>query len=289
MARYRFIHTEKANHSIVMMCRILEVSRSGYYSWRERRNEPAIYAVFDLHVRAAFRASYGRYGSRRIQRELQEDGVPCSRYRVVASMRRSGLYARGRRRFKATTDSRHRHPIAPNLLERDFSPAGPNQAWVGDITYIPTRQGWLYLAVLVDLWSRRVVGYATSARIDRHLVLDALKMAQGLRRPAPGLVHHTDRGSQYASNDYRAALDDAGLHCSMSRKGDCWDNAPAESFFSTIKTECLHRETFVTRAEATETAVDYIRWYNATRRHSTIGLVSPAAYEAFSIQQSMAA
>ena len=281
MDRYRFIFAEKANHRIVTMCRVLSVSRSGYYAWLDRGDAPRAERVrFDSAVRVAFAESHGRYGSRRVQRELNDAGVPCSRGRVAAAMRRNELRARGRKKFRATTDSAHQYPVAPNLLERDFSPTRPNQSWVGDITYVHTREGWLYLAILIDLWSRKVVGYATSANIDRALVLAALRMAIGLRRPPVGLVQHTDRGSQYASNDYRQALRAAGIRCSMSRKGNCWDNAPAESFFSTIKTESLHGKSFATRTAARAAIGDYIRWYNAKRRHSTIGLVAPTAFEA---------
>ena len=274
-----------------MLCRVLQVSRSGYYEWCavQRANAPRKNAEFDAQVRAVFAASRGRYGSRRIQAELNAKGIECSRTRVAASMRRSGLRAKKRRKFKATTDSNHNKPIAPNRLERDFSPDGPNEAWVGDITYIWTTEGWLYLAVLIDLWSRRVVGYATSERIDRHLVLDALRMATGLRGKHDGLVAHTDRGSQYASADYQAALRHAGFVCSMSRKGNCWDNAPAESFFSTLKTEAVFGRVFRTRADAHAELVEYIVWYNAERRHSTLGGLAPAQFEALSTQSQLAA
>lgn len=287
MTRYRFILGEEANHAVWLMCKVMRVSRSGYYDWRRERSQvvSSRHADFDRLVAAAFEESYGRYGSRRIQHELNAADVACSRSKVAASMKRQGLVARGRRRWTATTDSNHKQPVAPNLLDRDFSPSGPNEAWVGDITYVPTEHGWLYLAVIVDLWSRRVVGYATGPHIDRHLVLRALKMAAGLRRPNPGLVHHTDRGSQYASDDYQRALQRLGFRCSMSRKGNCWDNAPAESFFSTIKVECLHEHRFASRAAAHLTIVNYIRWYNSTRRHSTLGLVSPAAFEASFLTQ----
>ena len=222
MTRYRFIHGEEANHAISTMCRVLKVSRSGYYDWRANRaGRPAArHAKFDAHVRAAFDRSRGRYGSRRIEAELNANGIPCSRTRVAAAMRRNGLTARGRRKFKATTDSKHKMPVAKNLLDREFQPAAPNQAWVGDITYVWTSEGWLYLAVLIDLWSRRVVGYATSRFIDRKLVLSALTMAVGLRGRHAGLLAHTDRGSQYASDDYQRALRDAGFVCSRSRKGN---------------------------------------------------------------------
>lgn len=291
MTRYRFILAEEANHAISTMCRVLKVSRSGYYDWRRHRSSRPAHrsARFDAHVRAAFERSRGRYGSRRLQAELNANGIACSRTRVAASMRRNGLVARGRRRFKATTDSKHTRPVAPNRLERNFQPDGPNEAWVSDITYVWTTAGWLYLAVIIDLWSRRVVGYATSRFIDRKLVLDALAMAVGVRGSNPGLIAHSDRGSQYASRDYQAALDAAGMVCSMSRKGDCWDNAPAESLFATIKNECLHGQTFASRDEAHATIVAYILWYNAERRHSTLGLISPAEFEATFITHTMAA
>lgn len=281
MERYRFIRAEEARFSIVAMCRVLRVSRSGYYGWRrERADVPTSRnEAFDAKVEAAHRASRERYGSRRVQRELNELGIRCSRTRVACAMRRLQLKARGRRRFKATTDSNHSFAVAPNLLERNFAANRPNEAWVGDITYVPTREGWLYLAVLIDLHSRRIIGWATSRHIDRNLVLDALRMALGTRRPSAGLIHHTDRGSQYASKDYRKALDNAGIVCSMSRKGDCWDNAVAESFFATIKVEELRHHDFATRDEARDAILHYLCWYNAHRRHSTLGLVSPARFE----------
>lgn len=281
MTRYRFILAEEACFRVVTMCRVLRVSRSGYYSWRRDRAHvtTARNEKFDDDVEKAHQASHGRYGSRRLQRELNERGIRCSRTRVACAMRRRGLKARGRRRYRATTDSNHSFDIAPNVLQRNFSASRPNKVWVGDITYIPTREGWLYLAVLIDLHSRRVVGWSIAERIDRHLVLGALRMALGARKPPRGLIHHTDRGSQYASNDYRRALNAAGLVCSMSRKGDCWDNAVAESFFATIKAEELRHHDFVSRNQARDAILQYLCWYNAHRRHSTLGLVSPAHFE----------
>ena len=291
MARYRFIFAEKANFSISLMSCVLRVSRSGYYAWRsERAHAPnARHDAFDSKVKAAHKASKGRYGSRRLQRELRESGIECSRTRVSSALRRLGLSARGRRRFKATTDSKHAFPIAPNILARNFTAELPNQAWVGDITYVPTREGWLYLAVLIDLYSRKVVGWAMSSRIDRKLVLTALSMAKGQRRPRPGLVHHTDRGSQYASEDYQDTLKNDGFQCSMSRKGDCWDNAVAESFFGTIKAEELRHYDFQNRQQARAIILEYLRWYNAFRRHSTIGLISPNSFEKLYMQPAVAA
>ena len=291
MERYRFILAEEANFSLSSLTRVLRVSRSGYYAWRGRRPAEGVSDrdAFDAHVESVFRASRERYGSRRVQRELLDAGAKCSRTRVVCAMRRRELIPRARKRFKATTDSQHTLKVAPNLLDRAFQVAGPNQAWVGDITYIWTRQGWLYLAVLLDLHSRRVVGWATSALIDRHLVLAALRMALGTRRPPPGLLHHTDRGSQYASGDYQDALTRAGLVCSMSRKGNCWDNAPAESFFASLKVEEIAHRDFDTRDQARLAILEYLRWYNAHRRHSTLGNLSPARFEALTSPAQVAA
>jgi transposase InsO family protein len=279
--RYRFVLAQEANFGIAAMCGVLRVSRSGYYEWRNERAHVVStrFDAFDTQVAAAFTASHRRYGSRRLQEELKTLGVVCSRNRVVGAMRRLALQPRAQRRFKVTTDSAHTFDVAPNILDRNFSAASPNQAWVGDITYVWTREGWLYLAVLIDLHSRRVVGWGISEHIDRHLVLDALAMALGTRRPAPGLVHHTDRGSQYASNDYRKALAAAQIVCSMSRKGNCWDNAPAESFFASIKGEELAHNDFATRSQARDAILHYLCWYNAHRRHSTLGNISPAHFE----------
>lgn len=281
MERYQFILAQEATRNVKCMCKMLGVSRSSFYHWKHHRasGTPPKHAVFDAKVKAAWDASRGRYGSRRLLSELRAQGHVCSRTRVAWSLRRQGLWARGRRKFRATTDSNHTHEVAPNLLERNFSTTQANTAWVGDITYVPTREGWLYLAVLIDLYSRRVVGWATGQHIDRHLVLRALHMAIGLRRPARGLIHHTDRGSQYASRDYRQALEQAGIICSMSRKGDCWDNAPAESFFASIKLEELCHQHFATRDEARHAILEYLAWYNANRRHSTLGYISPAMFE----------
>ena len=194
-------------------------------------------------------------------------------------MRENGLRARRRRAYRATTDSRHDHPVAENVLGRNFTAENPDQAWVGDITYIPTAQGWLYLSVLIDLYSRRVVGWAMSGRIDQNLTLTALRMALSQRQPQPGFVHHTDRGSQYAAGAYQAELKKAGAVVSMSRKGNCWDNAPSESFFSTLKTELIHEERFATRDEAMRAILRYLLWYNANRLHSSTGYLSPKDYE----------
>jgi putative transposase len=258
--RYEFIFAWKAVWSLQSLCRVLEVSRSGWYDWMTGKNSVTKERAerFDTKVKAAFDKWHRRYGSRRLAVELIAQGSGPSRSTVVRSLRRQGLQARRRRRFVVTTDSAHVNPITPNLLNRDFAPKGPNQLWAGDITYIPTAGGWLYLAVLIGLWSRRIAGFAMSANIDKQLVLDAFREAEGQRKPARGLVHHTDRGSQYTSGEYRTMLEDAGVVISMSCKGNCWDNAPSESVFPTIKTELRVTAPFPSRDEARDELFKYI-------------------------------
>ena len=280
--RFPFIAAEKANHSVRMLCRCMRVSRSGFYAWRrraesERRKEDRrlTEAISKAHVE-----SRCTYGSPRVHAELHEAGERLSRKRVARLMREAGLQARRRRRFKRTTDSDHTFPVASNVLDRRFTVEGPNLWWAGDITCIPTDEGWLYLAVLLDLFSRRVVGWSMASTITRQLAIDALRMALDARAPGRELGHHTDRGSQYASTDYRKLLDARGITCSMSRRGNCWDNAVSESFFSSLKMECVYREHFVTRAQARAAVFDYIEvFYNRQRRHSTLGQISPAEFE----------
>ena len=280
--RFRFVEAEKAHYPIRLLCRCLAVSRSGYYAWRRRA--PSARAQKDARLRVEVAASHSAsrrtYGSPRILRDLREDGHRVSRKRVARLMRELGLEGRRKRRFRATTDSQHRFPVAPNVLMRDFEVDAPNTAWVTDITYLATLEGWLYLAVILDLFSRRVVGYAISERIDRALVLEALGKALEQRPGARDLVHHSDRGSQYASHDYREALDQAGITCSMSRRGDCWDNAVAESFFATLKMELLYELPLQTRSETRSAVADYIEtFYNVRRRHSSLGYQSPVEFE----------
>lgn len=280
--RFAFIFAERANHGIVILCRVLEVSRSGYYAWRDRpaSQQSLSNARLATEITAVHRASRLTYGSPRVYRELRATGHTAGRHRVARLMRRAGLHARRKRRFRATTDSKHNLPIAPNLLSRNFETAAPNIAWVTDITYVFTAAGWLYLAAILDLFSRRVVAWATSDSLSRQLPLDALAFALRTRQPPKGLIHHSDRGCQYASAEYRAALAAAGIQPSMSRKGDCWDNAVAESFFSTIKAELIHDRDFPTRAAATAAIDDYIRaFYNQKRRHSHNGYISPIEFE----------
>jgi putative transposase len=280
--KFEFIEAEKARWSIAFMCDRLGVSKSGFYAWRGR--PPSSRSIEDERLLAQIRAvhaeSRGRYGSPRVHRELAARGIHVNKHRVARLMRENGLRGRRRRRFRHTTDSNHAMPLAPNTLARAFTAEAPNRVWVTDITYVPTREGWLYLAAILDLYSRRVVGWSMSDRITRQLTLDALSMGLQARTPPMGLLHHSDRGSQYASADYRAALASAGIECSMSRKGDCWDNAVAESFFGTLKTELVHEADWATRAEARSAIFEYLEvFYNRRRIHSSIGYVSPEEFE----------
>ena len=269
-----------------LMCRVLDVSESGFYaylkrplSWRQVIDE-----VLMAHVRIAFAASHERYGAPRVLEELQAEGFPTSQQRVARLMREAGLQARPRRaRRVRTTDSNHTEPIAPHLLARQFDVNGValNQVWIGDITYLPTREGPVYLAAVLDLASRCCVGWAMQETMEVDLVLAALRIARTARHPAPGLIFHSDRGSQYASSAYRAELAAHGMQASMSRKGNCYDNAVAESFFSTLEFELVMTADWRTRAEARTAVFEYIEtWYNRKRRHSTLGYLSPAVYEA---------
>jgi transposase InsO family protein len=261
---------------------VLQVSRSGFYAWtrrppskRSRENAQLLVAI-----RAAHGASRKTYGSPRIERELREGPNTAGRHRIARLMRENGIRGRRRRRFRVTTQSNHAYPVAPNDLDRRFTVSAPNVAWVTDITYILTDEGWLYLCVILDLYSRRVVGWSAGARIDQALTLNALQTALNGRRPDPGLLHHSDRGSQYAANTYRRTLTANGITCSMSRKGNCWDNAVAESFFATLKVELVYQTTFQTRDEARSELFEYIEvFYNRVRRHSALGYISPADFE----------
>jgi putative transposase len=289
--RFAFIAAEKATFPVRLLCRMLEVSRAGFYAWQARPPAPRARADerLGLEIAAIHAESRQRYGSPRIHAELADRGCRTSRKRVARLMRTRGLAARRRRRFRVTTHSRHPFPIAPNVLARQFERAGPDQAWVTDITYIPTGEGWLYLAVILDLCSRFAVGWAMSERITDTLTLDALGMALARRRPPQGLLHHSDRGSQYASSAYQRRLAHAGIVCSMSRRGDCWDNAVAESFFATLKVELVHAATWETRAAARVALFDYLEvFYNGQRRHSALGYLSPRAFEQRREQEAVA-
>jgi putative transposase len=280
--KFVFIAAEKAVYPVGVLCDMLEVSRSGYYAWN-KRPEP-VRAASDARLRAQIAAVHAKsrstYGSPRVHAELRGKGVRVGKKRVERLMREDGIKARQKRRFRRTTDSNHTHPIAPNVLDREFTVTAPNKVWVTDVTYIATDEGWLYLAAILDLFSRRVVGWATSATNDRTLALDALGQALRARRPAAGLLHHSDRGSPYASEDYREVLRQRGLVASMSRSGDCWDNAVAESFFATLKTELVDHEHYPTRAAAVASIGDYVeRFYNPARLHSHLGYKSPIEFE----------
>lgn len=281
--KYRFLRDHAGMYRVEKMCRMLEVSRSGYYAWRKRpmarRRSENLRLVTE--IRAVHKISKETYGSPRIHVQLHAQGISCGKHRVARLMRTHGIKPRYHRKFRpTTTDSAHSFPVAPNLLDRHFEAVAPNRVWVADITYIPTREGWMYLAVLLDLFSRAVVGWAMSSRITRELAMDALRMALAGRCPPGGLLHHSDRGSQYASGDYRDLLEEHGLVCSMSRKGDCYDNAVAESFFSSLKKDRVHHRDYTTRAEARRDLFDYIEvFYNRQRRHSYLGYCTPAEFE----------
>jgi len=281
--RFRFIEDRRADYPVTIMCGVLGVSPAGYYAWRSRpesqrsaANRGLLSDIVQVH-----RANRGCYGSPRIHAQLRAQGRGASRGRIERLMRRHGIRAiMARPRRVRTTDSHHDLPIAPNLLERSFIADAPNQIWLADITYIETDQGWLYLAAIMDLHSRRIVGWAMRDHLRTELPLAALRMAIQTRRPAVGLLHHSDRGVQYASGDYRCALRSAGIEASMSRKADCYDNAPMESFFHTLKTELVHHRQYATSAEAQRDIFAYIEgFYNRTRLHSAIGYISPIEME----------
>ena len=260
------------------MCRVFKVSRSGYYGWlrrpesqRKAEDKALSEVIKDIH-----QESKGEYGSPKIHQELRRRGTRCGQNRVARLMRKDGLKAKTIRKFKATTNSNHSLPVAENLLNRDFMPAEPNKAWVADITYIWTNEGWLYLAIVIDLYSRAVVGWSMSERMTRTLVMDAFTLAVKRRNPSPGLIHHSDRGSQYASADFQKLLAKYGTICSMSRKGNCWDNAAAESFFAILKRALIYHNKYQTRVKARQSIFDYIeRFYNRKRIHSTLGYRTP--------------
>jgi putative transposase len=282
------IRAEKAAHSVGELCRVLGVSRSGYYAWkgrppsrRARRNEALVARIRNMH-----RGRRRAYGSPRVYRELTAQGESVSLNRVARVMRENSIQARRRRRFRKTTDSKHNLPVAENLLKRNFRTEKPDQAWVADISYVWTEEGWLYLAVVIDLFSRLVVGWSMADHLRTELPLAALTMALGQRKPEPGMIHHSDRGCQYASHVYRAVLAAAGITCSMSRKGDCWDNAVAESFFATFRAELSDHCRWETRDAARTAIHDFIeRFYNRQRRHSYLGYISPVAFETLAEKQ----
>ena len=280
---YALVEAEKAMFPIQVLCDVLAISRSGFYAARKRPPPARLQSDerLALEIAAMHAKSKKRYGSPRVHRALRKKGVRVGRKRVARLMRQTGLVARRKRRFQRTTDSNHTSPIAPNVVARDFAPPAPNQVWAGDVTYIETASGWAYLAVLLDLFSRRVVGWAISTKNDTELALTALHRAVSCRRLLPvGLVQHTDRGSPYASDDYRSALACYRMIASMSGKGDCWDNAVSESFFATLRAELVDGERYFNLAEAEASIGDYIdRFYNVERMHSYLDYMSPIEFE----------
>jgi putative transposase len=281
--KYACIEAHRREFSIAMMCRVLGVSRAGYYAFRERapRKRAAQQGRLRVEVEQVFQASHQRYGSPRVYRELLARGIRCGLRQVAELMRRAELRARPRRRFVVTTQSSPAANAAPNLVQRQFSVGVINRVWVADITYLWTQEGWLYLAVVQDLGSRRIVGWKIQTTLELPLAKGAMEAAIWQRRPTAGLIHHSDRGVHYTSPQYRAMLDRHEFRSSMSRKGDCWDNAVAESFFATLKKELQGARTWATRAEARRDVFEYIEmWYNPKRRHSSLGYRSPIEYEA---------
>jgi len=280
--RFRLIDAAKKEFPVQRLCKVLDVSASGYFDWKDRPASPRQRAdmVLLAHVRSAFALSNETYGSPRMVHELLDNGLAVGRRRVARLMRENGLKARQKRRFKRTTDSLHALPVAPNLLDQDFTATGPNQKWGSDISYVWTREGWLYLAVVIDLFARRVVGWATSDRLHKELALSALRRAIAIRRPPAGLIHHADRGGQYCAIEYQAELRRHGVLISMSGKGNCYDNAMVEAFFKTLKAELIWRTVFQSRAEATAAIGRYIdAFYNPVRRHSALDFKSPLQFE----------
>lgn len=284
--RYAFIDARKAEYPVSRMCSVLSESQSGYHAWKRRalslRRRQDL--LLSARVQMAFRLSHETYGSPRMVHELREQGFVVGRRRIARLMRESGLKARQKRRFTRTTDSAHAFPVAPNLIAQRFDMDAPNRKWGSDITYIWTREGWLYLAVVIDLYARRIIGWEVSDRLHAQLALSALNKAITMRgvnpKATPDLVHHSDRGSRYCANAYQAKLRENGIAISMSGKGNAYDNAMVETFFKTLKTELIWRARFNTRQEATSAIARYIDgFYNPSRRHSALGYISPVQFE----------
>lgn len=280
--KYAWIREHQSQFSVTILCDILEVGPSGYYAWLGRR--PTVGKSRTAQVSQAVTVSYLQsnrvYGYRKVYEDLRDLSIACCGETVRRIMKRLGFSAHIKRNYVVTTDSNHPFAVADNLLDRDFAATAPNQKWVADITYIPTREGWLYLAAVLDLFGRRIVGWAMSERIDEALVSSALQMAIRHRRPQAGLMHHSDRGSQYASDSYQDMLHCVGMVCSMSRKGNCWDNAVMERFFRSLKTEWVKDKIYTTREDAKKDLFKYIEWfYNRQRRHASLGYQTPTAFE----------
>ena len=280
--KYGFIRDQANDYPVNLLCRLLSVQRSGYYDWRDRPGKviPAEELALRRRMKALFAASRDSLGSRTMVENLRQEGFEIGRDKTRRLMKQLQLKVKQKRKYKVTTDSKHNFPVAKNVLNREFSPSAPNQAWGTDITYLWTQQGWIYLAVVIDLYSRRVVGWSIDRRMKKALVIRALMMAVNLRKPPAGLIHHSDRGSQYASHDYQKLLRQHGLICSMSRKGNCWDNAPVERFFGSLKREWTGDRLYRTRQEAIADVREYVAvYYNSKRLHSTLGYTTPMNYE----------
>ena len=280
--RYACIDRRRNLYPVRLMCRLLGVSASGYYAWRRRPESVRGQRDRELlgKIKRVHKASKGVYGSPRVHAELVAEGVPVGRHKIAQLMRQARLRGCPKRRYRATTQRDPSHPVADNLLKQDFTADRPNRRWAGDITYIPTRQGWLFLAVVMDLYSRRIVGWSMSRWSDRRLVVNALRMAVEARQPAGRLIHHSDRGGQYSSDDFRNELARHGIDCSMSNTGNCYDNAVVESFFGVLKRERVIRVRYRNREEARADLFEYIEvFYNRKRRHGYLGNISPADFE----------
>ena len=284
--KYAFIDRNRRHWPVSKLCEMLEVSPSGFHQYRERRVSAKPHSHRGIsndallaNIKAIHAEMKGEYGWPRIWKELLARGIRVGKERVRRLMQQHGVRARGKRKFIVTTDSKHNLPIAPNLLQRNFTVATPDQVWSSDITYIATSEGWLYLAVVIDLFSRQVVGWSMQPHMQANLVTDALRMAWFRRKPAPGLIFHSDRGSQYCSQMFQDALKGYGMHSSMSRKGDCWDNAPTESLWGRLKVSRLYGRALVSRRQTMDEVIDWLNFYNAKRLHSTLGYVSPMQFE----------
>lgn len=282
--KYAWIERHKRDWPVSAQCEVLGVSPSGYHQHFSRRASPqqrkrVSNDALLVHIKAIHAEVKGEYGWPRVWKELLARGIRVGKERVRKLMALHGIKARAKKKYKATTDSNHSLPVAPNLLGRQFAVRVPNRVWTSDITYIATDEGWLYLAAVIDLFSRQIVGWSMRARMKKELVIDALRMAWFRRHPAPGLIFHSDRGSQYCSAEFQAALGAYGMRCSMSRKGDCWDNAPTESLWGSLKVGRLHGVRFATRRAAMDEVIDWMGFYNHRRLHSTLAYVSPMQFE----------
>ena len=280
--KFNLIEAERANYPVTWLCRILEVSSSHFYRWRngwESKKEQSDTELLK-EIEGVFSRHDSRYGARRIVSDLSDNDREVGRYRVSRLMKENGLVAKGKKKFRVTTNSNHQHPIAENILDRNFTVNRPDKVWSGDITYLETTEGWLYLAVVLDLYSRKVVGWSMGTRINKELCLSALDSALGRRKPTSDLLHHSDRGSQYTSYDYQEKLEKAGISCSMSRRGNCWDNSVVESFFATLKRELFYGDPLRDREGTADAVFRYIEiYYNQVRKHSYLGYLAPTEFE----------